>query len=70
VGQKRGREEAALDPKKQFITRLLKLGQPGQLSEVSSLRTAASSVVVRKQCCSLLLLHVAVLGVLDRHGQQ
>lgn len=36
MGQKRGRDEPeALDPKKQFITRLMKLGQPGPLSDVS-----------------------------------
>lgn len=35
IGQKRGRDEPeALDPKKQFILRLMRLGEPGQLSEV------------------------------------
>ncbi len=35
VGQKRGRDEPeALDPKKQFIKRLMKLGEPGPLAEV------------------------------------
>eukprot|EP00775_Hariotina_reticulata_P013002 gene13002-13131_t len=34
IGQKRGRDEPeALDPKKQFILRLMRLGEPGQLSE-------------------------------------
>jgi hypothetical protein len=44
VGQKRGREEAAaLDPKKQFIHRLLRLGKPGQISEVGLLNASAAA---------------------------
>jgi hypothetical protein len=68
VGQKRGREEAAaLDPKKQFITRLLRLGQPGQLSDVSV--TSSNAAAQRGGAAndwvqsSLLLQYLSALRV-------
>ena len=42
VGHKRGRDEPEpVDPKKQLIQRLLKLGEPGPLGEVRSLGVLA-----------------------------
>lgn len=62
VGQKRGRDEPEpVDPKKQLIQRLLKLGEPGPLSEVRCLvgllpPSAAAAVSRDTMCLNYLLM--------------